>query len=123
MGADITAPATTAGLVALVGDELGRVTALTIADGSTEWTTTLDSSITASPIAAGGLVLVPTAADGGTLVRPVPRQKLIVSVSVFSSRPTWAFFRVSFAQAFDCVVVETIGAAWHSVNYYHHQTQ
>jgi outer membrane protein assembly factor BamB len=67
VGADITAPATTAGLVALVGDELGRVTALTIADGSTEWTTTLDSSITASPIAAGGLILVPTAANGGTL--------------------------------------------------------
>lgn len=68
LDADITAPATIAGSVALVGDEHGRVTALSLADGSSRWSIALAGPVTASPIATGDLVLVPTAADGGTLV-------------------------------------------------------
>ena len=67
LGDDITAGATTAGPVALVGDEHGRVTALSVADGSQQWAVALDGMVTAPPIAAAGLLLAATNADGGTL--------------------------------------------------------
>ncbi len=67
LGADIAAGAAIAGDAALIGDERGIVTALSLADGATQWTAALAGPITASPIVSGELLLVPIAANGGTL--------------------------------------------------------
>ena len=66
-GSDITVGATTAGPVALIGDEHGRVIALSTEDGSQRWAVTLDGAVTAAPVIAGGLLLVATTADNGDL--------------------------------------------------------
>ncbi len=67
LGADLSAGASIAGDVTLVGDEKGVITALSLHDGLPRWTAALDGPITAPPIASGELLLVPLAADGGTL--------------------------------------------------------
>ena len=61
------AGASIAGDAALIGDEQGVVTALSLADGSVQWKAELSDAITATPIVSGDLLLVPVASDGGSL--------------------------------------------------------